>query len=84
MMVYVGEIEPYVPTIDGCVVAERLFEEAYDELGECAESWLEGCKNEDYDKLSDMLTNTLNEWIKETHNEPNFYHIGNIQTFYIG
>lgn len=71
----VGITEPFVVSIDARDVLERLEEDAYEECGEASEGWLD-YKN--IGKLSEKLTECVNEWLKETNQEPGFYRIHSI------
>lgn len=74
----VGITEPFVVSIDGSDVLERLEENAYEECGEASEGWL-NTPYENIEKLSERLTECVNEWLKETDQEPSFYHIHSIR-----
>ena len=73
----VGITEPFVVNVDGSDILERLEEDAYEECGEASEGWL-SCPYKDIEKLSERLTECVNEWLKETNQEPSFYHIHSI------
>ena len=74
----VGITEPFVVSVDGSDVLERLEENAYEECGEASERWLD-YPYKDIEKLSKRLTECVNEWLKETNQEPGFYHIHSIR-----
>ncbi|GMX64610.1 hypothetical protein Elgi_38790 [Paenibacillus elgii] len=65
--------------IDAWHAIESAQEQAYDQCGHWAESWLEKVKNEDEKMLSNMLTETFKEWLKNTNNEPHFFTIKNVE-----
>lgn len=67
--VYIGEVTNHVPTIDAERVIDNLTEQAYYECGECSEGWLDGAKTEE---LEEKLNEVLQEWLKETNQEPTF------------
>jgi len=74
----VGVVNNFVAKVDAESVLEAIEEQAYEECGEACEGWID-YKNEAVDKLQDTLTNCLNEWLKETKQEPEFYGITNIK-----
>lgn len=74
----VGECIPYVPYIDADDIIERIEEQAYEHAGEASEGWL-SYSNDEKDRLTEQLTEVLEKWIKDTNNEPSFYHIEDIR-----
>lgn len=56
-------------------IAEKMIENAYDELGEHSEGWL----NCDTSGLQDLIKNTVDKWCNETKNQPSFFAIENIK-----
>ena len=54
---------------------EYLQEDAYDELGEVAYDWLDSISKEQRELLNNRITNVVKEWLKEIHEEPNFYKV---------
>lgn len=75
----VGIVEPYVVSVDAETILENLEENAYEECGDAAESWID-YKKELIDQLSNRLTECVNQWLKETGNEPHFYKIVGVKT----
>lgn len=73
----IGETAGFVVNIDAIDVLERLEENAYEECGEVVEGWID-YKKSPFDKLSEKLTACVNEWLKETNQQPTFYHIHSI------
>lgn len=73
----VGTVKPYVVNIDAETYLESLEEDAYEECGDVAEDWID---YESADQLSERLTECVNQWLKETGNEPSFYKIINVRT----
>lgn len=71
--VYVGKVMKFVPTVDADIIIEYLQEKAYEEAGDVSLDYLENIPLKDRLKLEEMLTETFNQWAKETNNEPNFY-----------
>lgn len=85
-VVYIGEVVPYEPEIDADDVLERLKDNAYNQCGEVADTWLTYGKDEDYGdeeetELSNALTQVLRDWLKKHNLEPNFYEIHHIREY---
>lgn len=70
--VFIGEVEPYIPSIDVEDVIDNLGEAAYQECGECSEGWLDGLKKEQKKILEERLNKVFNDWLVETNNSPTF------------
>jgi len=68
-VVYIGELDNYVPSIDAERIIDDLTEQAYDECGECSEGWLDGAETEE---LEEKLNEVLQEWLKKTNQAPSF------------
>lgn len=72
----VGLIERYkVEYINGDHIIELLQEEAYDEIGEVTDDWLDSVTMEQREDLSNRLLTTVLEWLKEYKHEPSFYKV---------
>lgn len=80
-VVYIGRIYEFEPCVDADSIIERLQYDADYEAGECAIDYLEGVKIADRQKLQEMLTEAFNQWAAETHNEPTFYIVREIQEY---
>ncbi|WP_407270017.1 hypothetical protein [Radiobacillus sp. PE A8.2] len=76
---FVGKIERFVPSVCVDSVVERIAENAYDEVGDVAESYLERISKEEYNSLEERLNQALNEWLDKTKNHPTFYTIVNTE-----
>lgn len=74
----VGETNDFKVYVDAERVLEMVQDDAYDECGEASDSWID-CRRHNLDELSDKLTDCVNEWLKETNQEPTFYYIDNIK-----
>ncbi len=77
-MIAIGICEDYVPSLDVGVLLDRVSEDAYEECGEVAEGWPEFIAREGYkdsDKLQEAVNKVFMEWLRETNQVPNFYHI---------
>lgn len=75
--IYIGRCVDFEACVDAGDVIERLQEEAYEHCGEVSDGWIDW-KNDDVNVLSERLTSCVNEWLKETDQEPSFYHITDI------
>lgn len=72
----IGHIEPYKVNYDFAQdIVERLCEDAWDEVGEASDGWLDSVKRPELDKLNDRILPIVLEWLKELHEEPSFYKI---------
>ncbi|MEK3756774.1 hypothetical protein MHB73_21275 [Bacillus sp. FSL K6-6483] len=76
---FVGQKERYTPFVDVYAVIERIADNAYSEVGEVAEDYLEKLSEEEWSSLEEKLNNALHSWLNETGNHPNFYSIVNIE-----
>lgn len=71
-----GLIERYEVNYDFAQdVVERLCEDAWDEVGEASDGWLDSAKRPELDKLNERITPIVREWLKEIHEEPSFYKV---------
>lgn len=71
-----GLIERYEVNYDFAQdIVERLCEDAWDEVGEASDGWLDSVKRPELDKLNDRILPIVLEWLKELHEEPSFYKI---------
>lgn len=76
---YVGKVERFVPSVCADSVIETLRDNAYDEVGEFAETFLERISKEEYTFLEERLNQALNDWLDETKNHPTFYKIVDVE-----
>ena len=71
-----GLIEDYEVNYDFAQdIVERLCEDAWDEVGEASDGWLDSAKREQLDKLNERIAPIVKEWLKEIGEEPNFYKV---------
>lgn len=71
-----GLIERYVVNYDFAQdIVERLCEDAWDEVGEASDGWLDSAKRPELDKLNERILPIVFEWLKEIHEEPSFYKV---------
>lgn len=72
----VGLIEEYNIDLDfAWRIIEDLQEDAYDEVGEASDSWLDCTTREQRDELNSRIHKIVREWLKEIHEEPSFYKV---------
>jgi hypothetical protein len=72
----IGLIEKYNIDVDFAdAIIERLQIDAYDEVGEVSEDWLDSVNRLQVDALNDRIYNVVIEWLKEVNEEPTFYSI---------
>lgn len=79
-VIFVGQCERYTFSVDGSGIIDDLEEQAYDEFGECAESWEPSMfkRVEDWAELDEQLTKVVTDWLKKHDDIPGFYKIVNI------
>lgn len=71
-----GLIERYEVNYDFAQdIVERLCEDAWDEVGEASDGWLDSAKRPELDKLNARILPIVREWLKEIHEEPSFYKV---------
>lgn len=71
-----GYIEIYQTNyVNGDLIIEHLQQNAYDEVGEVAECWLDDISREQREDLNDRLEKVVLEWLKDCKQEPTFYKI---------
>ena len=54
-------------------IVERLCEDAWDEVGEASDGWLDSVKRPHLDTLNERITPIIKEWLKELGENPWFY-----------
>ena len=54
-------------------IVERLCEDAYEEVGEASDGWLDSVKRTHLDILNERITPIIKEWLKELGETPWFY-----------
>ena len=79
---YYGTLETHVPYISPEDIIERLQEVADDEYGrDLVGDWLEDVEDKDIETLGERINDVLNQWLKETGNNPTFGNIADIKKF---
>jgi hypothetical protein len=76
---FVGQIVPFVPSVDAYAVLDGISEKACEECGESGHDYLTCVKKKDVEKLEAQLNKVLNKWLTDTGNEPYFWKIETIQ-----
>lgn len=56
-------------------IVERLCEDAWDEVGEASDGWLDSAKRPQLDTLNERITPIIKEWLKDIGETPWFYGI---------
>lgn len=79
--VYIGESDEYNAAIDGELLLDRLSDQAYYEVGEVSDNWLDGVTREQYNELSLRLSSTLNIWLYKHNLTPTFGAIINVKKY---
>lgn len=75
--VYIGEAEYYTDGLFVDYIIEQQQEEAYNECGEWAETYLDDITKEEKDILEERLNKVWNEFKKEFNHEATFYTVAN-------
>jgi len=71
-----GLIENYEVNYDFAQdIVERLCEDAWDEVGEASDGWLDSAKREQLDLLNERIAPIVKEWLKEIGEQPSFYKV---------
>ena len=71
-----GLIEGYEINYDFAQdIVERLCEDAWDEVGEASDGWLDSAKRVQLDLLNERITPIIEEWLKEIGEHPSFYKV---------
>lgn len=74
----IGICEDYIPHLDADTLLDQVSADAYEEVGEVAESWPEFEARKGYrdsDRLQEKIDRAFNEWLEETGQVPSFYHV---------
>lgn len=78
----IGQLRWFKPVICIETLIENLQDNAYDTCGEVSDGYLD-IKDEDINKLSEMINETLDEWANKTGNHATFGTIENVKTIYL-
>jgi hypothetical protein len=75
----VGLISNVNISLSAAGAIEQASEQAYEQSGDFADSWIEKTSKEENKMLSNMLTDAFWEWTKITSNEPKFFTMENVE-----
>jgi len=78
-IIYVGFKGEYLPKVFADSVIESAQEDAYEEVGEAAESWLSFVKEEELLDLSKVLNEVFYDWLSRHSHIPHFYPIKGVE-----
>ncbi|WP_373079140.1 hypothetical protein [Fusobacterium varium] len=79
--IYIGEAEYYTDGIFVDYIIEQQQQDAYSEMGECAEDYLEDITKEEKAILQERLNKVWNEFKKEFNHEATFYTVANEEKY---
>lgn len=72
----IGYVEPYqVKYVNSDQIIEYLQQDAFDEVGETAEDWLNYITKEQREDLESRVTKVVLQWLKDCKEEPTFYKV---------
>ena len=80
-VVYIGEAGKYIPYVDADHILDNAYEQAWDEVGEGADTWLHKLDRDIVDELSDKLSCTFHEWLEQHDLIPRFGILTNVRDF---
>ena len=78
---YVGQCKEFIPRVDAEDLIERMQEQAYEEVGEVTEDWLEDATSEAINELAEELHMLFQKWMKKYSLEPSFYRVEAIDSY---
>lgn len=70
---FVAETTKFTPTVDCDRLVEMACEDASEAVGEVSESWLDGLKNSDMERLRELMNEAFHRWLREVGQMPRFY-----------
>lgn len=72
----IGLVEPYTIGIDyAWRIIEDLQEDAFEEVGDASDSWLDNVSREHRENLNARIHSVVNSWLEEISEKPYFYKI---------
>lgn len=80
-VVYIGEAGKYIPHVDADHILDNAYEQAWDEVGESADTWLHKLDRDIVDDLSNRLSDVFHEWLKQHDLMPKFGTLTNVRDF---
>jgi len=79
----IGTVYPYTVSIDVETMLERIEEDAYEECGEAAESWVISSRKhfgKEMDDLQEKVTELVDAYLDKISEKPTFSKVDNIYT----
>ena len=71
-----GYVEPYkVEHVNADSIIEYLQEDAYEQIGEVAQDWLDNITVEQRKDLEASVLSVVKDWLKRCKEEPSFYKV---------
>lgn len=64
-------------------ILERMAESAWEELGECAENWLQNVDADGQEKLRSLLGAAFDVWAAQNGHDPNFYEVEQVRAIVV-
>jgi hypothetical protein len=80
-IIYIGEIEQWLPSISGEDILEDLEDRAYDDIGETASGMFDNISSNEMRDISDTLTECFKNWLKENNKHIYLYSVVNIKKY---
>lgn len=82
-VIWVGKVKTFTPVVS--VADELLYElqdQAYDEVGDYEDGWLDDVKKEDQDELDNAIQSCFMEWLeKHPEYKPGFFTIEDSESY---
>lgn len=76
---FVGQCREIVPYISAWRILDQLQEDAYEEVGEPSENYLDNVKDEQKDELEKVLNEVLHQWFEKYNLKLDFYGVDNVE-----
>lgn len=71
--VILAKVEPYRPELDIEGIVDGIAEQAYWDMGEVAEDWLDDVTSEEFDMLRERMQPIFTQWLDEIGATPEFF-----------
>ena len=72
----IGLAEDYKIGVDFAQnIVEQLCEDAWDEVGEASDGWLDSAKKAELEILNTRITEVVKQWLEEIHEKPSFFKV---------
>ena len=83
--VYIGQIKEWEPRVSALDIIEQLQDDACEKCDDFATDYLQQVTEEQYDKLSDVLTAGFLDWAKKYGYYPcDFFSVDNVSNYELG